>query len=129
VDGPDSAQRALTALRESDTSGAVLAAGSRARHAQLVGIGEPVAPHVRSGRPGVSGLLDALVGNAVRVDTIDEAIDIALSHPQVVGVTSAGDRFAANGWRIGAAAGGATAAALTDAQEQAAASTEALAVA
>jgi chromosome segregation protein len=91
--------------------------------------GEPVAPHVRSGRPGVSGLLDALVGNAVRVDTIDEAIEIALGHPEVVVVTPAGDRFAANGWRIGAASGGATAAALTDAQEQAAAAADALAAA
>ena len=129
VDGPESAQRALAALRESDTSGAVLAAGSRSRHAQLSGIGEPVAPHVRSGRPGVSSLLDALVGNAVRLDTIDAAIDVALTHPDLVVVTPAGDRFASNGWRIGAAAGGATAVALTDAQEQAAAAADALAAA
>lgn len=127
VDGPDAAQRALAALRESDTSGAVLAAGPRPRQPQLGGFGEPVAPHVRSGRPGVAGLLDALVGNAVRVDTIDAAIDIALSRPDVVVVTPAGDRFASNGWRIGAAAGGATAAALADAQERAAAAADALA--
>jgi len=80
VDGPDAAQRALAALRDSETSGAVLAAGSRVRHPQLASIGEPVAPHVRSGRPGVSGLLDALVGNAVRVDTIDEAIVAVRAH-------------------------------------------------
>jgi chromosome segregation protein len=129
VDGPRSARGALAALRESDTSGAVLATGSRARHPQVGGVGDPVAPHVRSGRPGVSGLLDALVGNAVRVDTIDDAIEIALTHPEVVVVTPAGDRFAANGWRIGAAAGGATAAALTDAQDQAAAAAAALAAA
>ena len=127
VDGPESAQRALAALRDSDTSGAVLAAGTRARPPQLGGIGEPVAPHVRSGRPGVAGLLDALVGNAVRVDTIDEAIDVALAHPEIVVVTPVGDRFASNGWRIGAAAGGATAAALTDAQDRAAAAAAALA--
>jgi chromosome segregation protein len=129
VDGPRSARGALAALRESDTSGAVLATGSRARHPQVGGVGDPVAPHVRSGRPGVSGLLDALVGNAVRVDTIDDAIEIALTHPEVVVVTPAGDRFAANGWRIGAAAGGATAAALTDAQDEAAAAAAALAAA
>jgi chromosome segregation protein len=34
-------------------------------------------------------------------------------------VTPAGDRFAPNGWRVGAAAGGATAAALTDARQRA----------
>ena len=129
VDGPESAQRALAALRESDTSGAVLAAGARARHAQLGGIADPVAPHVRSGRPGVAGLLEALVGNAVRVDSVDEAIDVALAHPELVVVTPDGDRFAANGWRIGAAAGGATASALTDAEEQALAASQAFAVA
>jgi chromosome segregation protein len=129
VDGPESAQRALAALRESDTSGAVLAAGARARHAELGGNADPVAPHVRSGRPGVAGLLDALVGNAVRVDSVDEAIDVALAHPELVVVTPDGDRFAANGWRIGAAAGGATASALTDAKEQALAASEAFAVA
>jgi chromosome segregation protein len=129
VDGAQSAQRALAALRESETSGAVLAAGTRVGAARLVGIGEPVAPHVRSGSSGVAGLLDALVGNAVRVDTIDAAIDAALAHPDLVVVTPAGDRFAANGWRIGAAAGGATAAALTDAHARAQAATEALAAA
>ena len=129
VDGPDSAQRALAALRESETSGAVLAAGARTRQGRLLDIGEPVAPHVRSGRPGVAGLLDALVGNAVRVDTIDQAISAALDHPDVVVVTPDGDRFAANGWRIGAAAGGATAAALTDAQDRAATANEAFAAA
>ncbi|MEY2958811.1 MAG: chromosome partition protein, partial [Actinomycetota bacterium] len=116
VDGPDAARRALDALRESSTSGAVLTPGGGGRHRIPVGVGEPVVAHVRSGRPGVGGLLDALVGGAVRVPTVDEAIEVALADPDIVVVTPAGDRFAANGWRIGAAAGGATAAALSDAE-------------
>ena len=119
VDGPQAAQRALAALRESETSGAVLAAGITPNHGRLPSVGEPVLPHVRSGRPGMSGLLDALVGAAVRVAGLDEAIEAALAHPNALIVTPAGDRFAPTGWRVGAAAGGATAAALTDARQRA----------
>ncbi len=129
VDSPRSAQRALAALRESDTSGAVLAAGVTPDHGRSIGVGEPVLPHVRSGRPGMSGLLDALVGAAVRVGGLDEAIEAALAHPDAVIVTPAGDRFGPTGWRVGAAAGGATAAALTDARERAAVAEAALATA
>ncbi len=119
VDGPQSAQRALAALRESETSGAVLAAGVTPNHGRIPSVGEPVLPHVRSGRPGMSGLLDALVGAAVRVDGLDEAIEAALAHPDAIIVTPTGDRFAPTGWRVGAAAGGATAAALTEARHRA----------
>ena len=126
VDGPVSAQRALAALRESNTSGAVLAAGIRAHYAPVPGVGESVLPHVRSGRAGMTGLLDALVGNAVRVESLDHAIEAALAHPDAVIVTEAGDRFAPTGWRIGAAAGGATAAALNDAKQNAEHTTSAL---
>ncbi len=129
VDGSASAQRALTALRESNTSGAVLATGIPVDHGRVPSVGEVVRPHVRSGRPGLSGLLDALVGAAVRVDSLDEAIDAAIAHPGSIIVTPAGDRFAPNGWRIGAAAGGATAAALADAQQRAEEAVAALAAA
>ena len=97
----------LAALRESDTSGAVLAAGITANHGRLPDVGEAVLPHVRSGRPGMTGLLDALVGAAVRVEGLDQAVEAALSHPDALIVTPAGDRFAPTGWRVGAAAGGA----------------------
>ncbi|MFZ9041474.1 MAG: chromosome segregation protein SMC [Ilumatobacteraceae bacterium] len=118
VDGPDSARRALAALRDSSTSGAVLTPGGGGRPRLPAGVGEPVVDHVRSGRPGVAGLLAELVGGAVCVPTVDDAIDIALTHPELIVVTTAGDRFASNGWRIGAAAGGATAAALADAEHR-----------
>ena len=77
VDGRPSAQRALAVLRESATSGAVLATGAGPTHAPPPPVGEPVLPHVRSRRPGVPGLLEALVGAAVRVDDLDRAIDAA----------------------------------------------------
>ena len=119
VENPESAQRALEALQSSDTSGAVLAAGGRPGSISPPPVGDPVLPHVRSGRPGVSGLLEALVAGAVRVDSVGAAVAAALDHPNAVIVTSTGDRFAPTGWRVGAAAGGATAAALADAQERA----------
>jgi chromosome segregation protein len=112
VDGPDAARRALATLRESDTSGAVLTLGVRPMARRAPAVGEPVRPHVRSGRPGVSPLLDALIGGAVRVVDPLAAVDAALAHPDSVVVTETGDRFGTTGWRVGAAAGGATAAAL-----------------
>ena len=93
--------------------------GSPPNHGRLPDVGEAVLPHVRSGRPGMTGLLDALVGAAVRVEGLDQAVEAALSHPDAVIVTPAGDRFAPTGWRVGAAAGGATAAALDDARQRA----------
>src|SRR5690606_2304531 len=119
VDSPQSAQRALDELRAHGTTGAVLAAGGRPDIRRHPAVGEPVLPHVRSGRPGVSNLLEALVGGAVRVASIDAAIEAALAHPDAVIVTEEGDRFAPNGWRLGAAGGGATAAALADARANA----------
>jgi chromosome segregation protein len=119
VDGTASAQRALKALDDSDTSGAVLAAGVRADGTAPPAVGEPVLPHVRSARVDMSGLLAALVGTAVRVDGLDAAIDAASAHPNAVVVTPNGDRFAPTGWRVGAASGGATASALAEGAEQA----------
>jgi chromosome segregation protein len=129
VSDATAAQRALSALRESSTSGAVLAAVSGGVTIHPPSVGEPVLPHVRSGRPGMSGLLATLIGGAVRVDSLDAAIDAAVAHPGAVIVTAEGDRFAPHGWRIGAAAGGATAAALTDAKERATAADATLAAA
>ena len=129
ADGEASARRALAALRESDTSGAVLATRTRGLGAHPPPIGSPVRPHVKSGRPGMSTLLDALLGGAVRVDEHDAAIDAAIAHPAAVIVTADGDRFSPTGWRVGAAAGGATAAALDDARARATAAETALATA
>jgi chromosome segregation protein len=129
VDGHDSARRALTLLRESSTSGAVLAIGPRRPASRPPEVGEPVRPNVRSGRPGVAPLLDALIGGAVRVSDPVAALEAALVHPEAVVVTGEGDRFGPSGWRVGAAGGGATAAALAEARDRAAATTSDLATA
>jgi len=115
VDDPTAGRRALDALRTSDTSGAVLALGSRLAAPAPPSIGDPVRPHAHSTRAGVDVLLDGLLGGAVRVDGLDEAVDAALAAPDAVVVTAAGDRFGLSGWRVGAAGSGATAAALEDA--------------
>ncbi len=127
VDGPDSARRALSALTDSDTSGAVLAVGVRTPGAVMPDVGESVRPHVHSDRPGLATLLDALIGNAVRVAEAGAAIDVAIAHPDAIVVTDVGDRFGAGCWRVGAAPGGTTAAELDRAREESAAADDRLA--
>jgi len=119
VDGPDSARRAITTLTEAGTSGAVLASGiSGSSQVTAPRVGDAVRPHIRSGRPGVSSLLDQLLAHAVRVGTQSEAIDAAIKYPDAVVVTGAGDRFGRGGWRIGAASGAVTASALHEARDR-----------
>ena len=116
VDDPTAGRRALDALRDSSTSGAVIALGARPFVAA-----EPRARSSRSARtPGRRGRAwpncsTACSAHAVCVDDITTAVDAALAHPDAVVVTAAGDRFGLSGWRIGAASTGATAAALDDA--------------
>ena len=119
VSDPAAARRALDALRSSDTSGAVIALGAAPAASAPPATGESVRPHVRSTDGDVSGLLDGLLGSAIRVDDLDAALDAAIASPGTVVVTGEGDRFGLSGWRIGAAGGGATAAALDEAQERA----------
>jgi chromosome segregation protein len=119
VSDPEAGRRALAALRSSDTSGAVIALGTRPATVPAPQLGDPVRPHARSGRPGVSSLLDGLLGPAVRIDDVGAAVDAALSSPSAVVVTGGGDRFGLSGWRVGVAGSGATAAALDDAVHRA----------
>ncbi|MEI7592035.1 MAG: chromosome segregation protein SMC [Actinomycetes bacterium] len=119
VDGVDAARRALQALHAESISGAVLALTSGRTISSPPSIGESVRGHVRSTRPGVDVLLDALVGSAVVVSGgWGEAVDAALSHPDVVVVTPSGDRFGLSGWRVGASGSGATGAALEEARSR-----------
>ncbi len=116
VDGLDAARRALTMLHSSNTPGAVLALGSVFGAATPPPVGEPVRRHVRSSNPSVERLLDAIVGGAVAVDGgWTAAVDTVLAHPEAVVVTRDGDRFGAQGWRVGEASAGATGAALEEA--------------
>ncbi len=117
VDGADAARRALAALGEVATSGAVLALGAGSARLAPAGIGASVRAHVRSSHPGVEGLLDRLVGDAVVVDGgWSDALDVALAHPDVVVVTRTGDCFGRRGWRVGISTTGATAGALDEAR-------------
>ena len=126
VADPSAARGALDALRDSDTSGAVLALGARFAPRAAPSTGEAVRPHARSSNGDVNTLLDGLLGHAVRIDDLSTALDLAIAEPDAVIVTEAGDRFGLSGWRIGAAGSGATAAALAEATESAQAANEAL---
>ena len=121
VSSPQLGRDALQSLRSSNMQGAVLALGARPGGETTVVGGTPVRPHVRSNHAGVPELLDAVLGNAARVGSWADALDLAISHPRAVIVTTDGDRFGPTGWRIGVAGGGATAAALDEAQQQLAA--------
>ncbi len=119
VASPQAGRRALDSLRASNVHGAVIALGA-AQPSQTVqpAHGLPVRPHVRSAQTGVSDLLDATIGSAVRVSSWTDAIDLAIANPNAVVVTDDGDRFGPTGWRVGATSGGATASALEEAQER-----------
>ncbi|MEN9804078.1 MAG: chromosome partition protein [Actinomycetota bacterium] len=115
VNDATAARRALAHLRDSGTSGAVIALGSRRSGGDAVAGADAVRTHVRSDRADVSSLLDVLLSRAVRVRDWQSAVDAVIADPTLVAVTEAGDRFAAGGWRIGVAGGGATASALEEA--------------
>jgi chromosome segregation protein len=123
-------RRALASLRASNVHGAVVTLGLRHPSRTALSMAGAVRPHVRSRDAAVSELLDALVGDAVRADGLDEALDLAAADPSVVVVTADGDRLSRVGWRLGMAGGGATAAALDEAVERrdAAAAAHAVAV-
>lgn len=117
VDGVDRAHEALEALRTGQFSAAVLSLHERSSHASTPDFGEPVRAHVHATEPGVENLLDSLLGNAVLVaGGTRAAIDAALEHPEAVVVTNDGDRFSSTGWRVGTSGGGATGAALIEAE-------------
>lgn len=124
------ARRALEHLRSADAAGAVLSLGATTavapRHQGVQPAGDAVRKRVSARDARVEGLLDVLLDGAVRVADWREALDVALAHPHTVVVTTEGDRFGAAGWRLAAASGGATAAALEEADEQVLVATEAL---
>jgi chromosome segregation protein len=120
VDDVAAGRRALEALHGEALSGAVIALGAGMTSRVAPPVGEPLRRHVRALRLDVDRLLDALVGAAVVVDGgWQEAVDVALAHPDAIAVTADGDRFAVTGWRVGVAGTGATGAALTEARERA----------
>ena len=129
LDGVGSARRGLEELHRMAAAGAVVALPSpgvpteppRAAGGSLPAGAAPLRSHVRGRLPGVDSLLDDLLGRAVVVDAgWERALDIAIEAPDLVVVTSAGDRFSGGLWRTGASGPGATGAALEEARERAA---------
>jgi chromosome segregation protein len=120
VTSPQAGRAALQSLQANNVHGAVLALGARPSGTALPSGGAAVRPHVRSRHDGVPALLDAILGSAVRASNWNDAVDLAIAHPTAVVVTDDGGRFGPSGWRIGIAGGGATAAALDEAQERSA---------
>ncbi|MGI8793089.1 MAG: chromosome segregation protein SMC, partial [Acidimicrobiales bacterium] len=121
VDSVEAGRRALAHLQAGDAAGAVLALGAPALPVSLpfeaTAVGQPLRERVRSARSEVEALLDVLLAPAIAIDgPWEQALDLALAHPELVVVTLDGDRFAGGGhWRTGAAGAGATGAALEEA--------------
>jgi chromosome segregation protein len=106
VEGRRAAKNALGRLRSQGAAGAVLPApeGPTASPGlpEVPADAEFLRPHVRT-RRGTGGsldaVLDAVLGSAVAVEGWERAIDLALDRPDLVVVTTEGDRFARSGWR------------------------------
>lgn len=134
VDDIDSARAALAHLRGAHADGAVLVRGQPAHPPGGVPDGvtevEALRPHVRGASPAVDQLLDRVLCCCVVAEKgWSSAVDLAITHPDLVVVTLDGDRFARSAWRVGSGAEGATSAALQAAQTVAANARESLVVA
>jgi chromosome segregation protein len=116
VDGVGAARQVLAGL---DDAG-VLALGAPAPPPAGVPAGcpgEPLRAHVRSSHAGVERALDVLLAGAVVVPGgWAEALDASLTHPEIIALTRAGDRFGATAWRRGNTGMAATRVALDEAR-------------
>ena len=117
----DAARRALQELRQSGSVGAVLALNAIATipFTPMVNKGQSLRGSVRA-KSGphevqVNRLLDVLFSRVVFVQSWSDALDAAMSHPEMVVVTGDGDRFASTGMRVGAS--GVTQSALDEAKQ------------
>ena len=126
----DAARRALQELRQSGSVGAVLAlnAITTIPFTPVVNKGSSLRTHVRA-KAGVhevqvNRLLDVLFSRVVFVQSWSDALEAAMSHPEMVVVTGDGDRFASTGMRVGAS--GVTQSALDEAQRRAQRAADAL---
>ena len=101
------ARRLLDSVEASDAGAAVIALegngsnGAAAVSLDRLGL-EPLRGRVRAADPEVNRLLDVLLGSTVLVEgDWRSAADVWMQHPDVVVVTSAGDRLSGRGWRLG----------------------------
>jgi chromosome segregation protein len=135
IDGVEAARAGLAELKAAAVTGAVVALPDRGWAGSTAGDDPPAAAgevglsegswlrgRVRSRLPGVERWLDRLLANTVVVrDGWDAAIDVSISHPDLVVVTREGDRYAQGLWQLSAGSQAATAAAVENARRQAAA--------
>ena len=112
VKDTESAKRALETLRAGKLSGGVLAIDAIKKPHGATGI---LRSHVHSSIPVVEDLLDALIGNVDVVTDWNSGVELAVKNPNSIYVTRDGDRFAQDGWRIGATGTAATGSALEEA--------------
>ena len=107
VEDTGTARAVLSRLHESDVVGTILTLRPTVRSAgvndgrELRHDAEPVRRHVRSATAGVEDLLDGLLAGAVAVSGgWRNAVDYAIECPDLVVVTSDGDRFSTSGWVV-----------------------------
>ncbi len=104
------ARKALRYLKSRNTPGAILAGGIPApvlrRFPDEL---TPLRPHVRSESSEVNTLLDILLVDVVVKENHEDAMEVALEHPDLCVVTRKGDRFGkAGSWQVGAQRTGAS---------------------
>ena len=125
-----SARDVLTRLRSSNAMGAVVALGDWTTKVAPVAVQGATSlrsfVRARAGEntTAINSLLDALLARVVFVDLFDRGVEIVLERPDVVVVTSKGDRLATTSLRVGPNA--VTSAALERAEARAVASRSAL---
>ncbi|HEV3329261.1 MAG TPA: chromosome segregation protein SMC [Acidimicrobiales bacterium] len=124
VDNGPTARRALERLHREGTAGLVLPALSGGDTRVVVAQGAtPLRDVVRPREDVVDDValaLDRLLAAAFCVDSLDTAVDLAIARPDLIVVTTAGDRLATSGWRAAAGSAVVTRAAVEEAYERAA---------
>jgi len=132
----DAARAAVARLRSVGTAGTVLAPDAEpAFHFRSIPVNErqlpagtrPLAGCVSTAVPGLEPVLARLLATTVVVEgSWEQALSVALAHPDLVVVTPEGDRLDGRGaWHAGGAAIGATPAAAEEARRRAAEAGEA----
>ncbi len=135
VSGNEPAREALSRLRHGGATGAILALTDSALTDGVAaggddgGVGAPggtesirlhVRPRPGSGARGLESVLDTLLsGSYCALGGWSEAIDVALTRPDLVVVTREGDRFSSTGWRVRASGGAVTADVVDEARSRA----------
>ena len=118
TEGPQAALRALEAHADAAGTLTVIPIDGRAvPPARNAALAEAVRPHVSAPSDRrVEGLLDRVLANVVRVADWRAASELVAHSPELIAVTEDGDRFAADGWRVGR--GTASPAALAEARRE-----------